>query len=168
MEIPDEYKTNFNNSTYIRGYKILEMIAKDIEENGVGKKGVYLDTSKKYYDSINASDKAKLIRLDYDLTLKEQKKRLKKRRIKKYKIEKDELTREELRSGHEFSHIRSCAMYKHISDHIDNGLIVNKETHKLITERGINDEEGLRELCKEQNWNLDWYERYIRKINHYL
>lgn len=45
-----------------------------MEENGVGTKGVYLDTSKKYYDSINTSDKAKLVRLDYDLTLKEQKK----------------------------------------------------------------------------------------------
>lgn len=80
---------------------------------------------------------------------------MKKIRIKKYKIDKDELTRETLRSGNEFSHIRSCSMYKHLSDNMDNGLIVNKNTHKLITERGINDEEELRDLCMEQNWNLD-------------
>ena len=168
MQIPDEFKISIANSTYIRGYKVLEVIAKSIEEDGVGTKGIYLETSRKYYDSINLCDKVKLLRLEYDSGLKEQRKKLKKKRIKKYDIKLDELTNEVLRRGCEFSHIRSVTMYKYISDNIDNGLIVNKETHNLITSRGVNDEDELRDLCEEQNWNIDWYDKYIGNLENII
>lgn len=168
MQISDEFKISYNNSTFIRGYKILEIIARNVEENGVGTKGIYLETSKLYYDSINSSDKAKIIRLEYDTTLKEQKKKLKKKRIKKYKIELDELTKEKLDRKCEFSHIRSCSMYKHLSDNIDNGLIINSETHQLITARGVNDEKELKDLCIEQKWCLDWYDIFLVNMMKYI
>ena len=164
MQIPEEYKCDMGKQTYIRGCKILEIIARNIEESGVGTKGVYLETSKRYYDSIALCDKAKLLRLEYDNVLKEQRKKLKKKRIKKYHIKYDELTKEELKRGCEFSHIRSVNMYKFISDNIDNGLIINKETHAIITSQGINDEEELLELCKELKWNTQWYDEYIKDL----
>lgn len=165
MQIPDEYKVNIGSNTYIRGYKVLEIIARNIEEGGVGTKGLYLETSKQYYDSINLCDKVKLLRLEYDNTMKEQRKKLKKKRIKKYRIKYDELTNESLTKEAEFSHIRSVCMYKYISDNIENGLIVNKQTHELITSRGINDEEELLELCKKVSWNVSWYEDYKRYLD---
>ena len=42
--------------------------------------------------------------------------------------------------------------------------MVNKMTHRLITERGINDENQLLALCQEQGWKTDWYEPYINKF----
>jgi len=88
--------------------------------------------------------------------------------LKKYDIKVDELTNEVLRRGCEFSHIRSVTMYKYISDNIDNGLIVNKETHNLITSRGVNDEDELRDLCEGQNWNIDWYDKYIENLENII
>lgn len=166
MKLPDEFKCTFNGELYIRGYKVLELLAKTIEENGAGKKGLNLEASKQFYDAINTCESVKLQRLQYDYTLNEARKKLKKKRRTKYKITHDELTGEALviRSC-EFSHIRSQAIYREISDHIENGLIVNKETHRLITERGINDENELLALCKEQGWKTDWYELYIQKFN---
>ncbi|MDY4815422.1 MAG: hypothetical protein SO274_07500 [Turicibacter bilis] len=165
MKMSDEFKCNFNGETYIRGYKVLELLAKTIEENGAGKKGLNLEASKQFYDAINTCESVKLQRLQYDYTLNEARKKLKKQRRKKYKIEHDELTGEPLvvRTC-EFSHIRSQSMYREISDHIENGLIVNKETHRLITERGVNDENQLLALCQEQGWKTDWYEVYINKF----
>lgn len=89
---------------------------------------------------------------------------MKKKRIKKYNIKIDELTGEKLiKKTAQFSHIRSYALFKEISDKIENGLIVNKEVHAVITKEGINDEEELLELCTKKGWNKDWYEKF--KIN---
>lgn len=165
MRLSSEFKCNFNGELYIRGYKVLELLAKTIEENGAGKKGLNLEASKKFYDAINTCESVRLQRLEYDYTLNEARKKLKKKRRTKYKLTHDELTGEPLiiRSC-EFSHIRSQSIYRELSDHIDNGLIVNKETHRLITERGINDENELLSFCKEQGWKTDWYDAYIHKF----
>ena len=44
-----------------------------------------------------------------------------------------------------------------------NGLIVNKDTHFIITQEGVNDEEELYKLCYEKGWNTDWYETLLKK-----
>ena len=45
-------------------------------------------------------------------------------------------------------------MYQEYSDNIENGLIVNKETHDKITRKEINDEDELYDLCIDNGWNL--------------
>ena len=164
MEILDKDKATFGGELYIRGCKILEIIAINIEENGVGTKGLYLEVSRMFYDAILLCDKAKVLRLEVDNELKSKRKKLKQMRIKKYNIKYDELTKEPLKNGSDFSHIRSVAMYKYISDNIENGLIINKETHAIITARGINDEEELLDLCKEMNWDISWYDNFTYNI----
>jgi len=110
---------------------------------------------------------AKLLRLEYENQLKSQRRLLKKKRINAYHIKNDELTNEPLKvRTAEFSHIRSVAMYKFISDSIDNGLIVNKETHKIITAEGVNDENELLSLCHSRNWSVDWYDIFVEKLSH--
>lgn len=164
MRIEDKYKWNDGKKVYIRGFVILSLIAKAMEEGGVGTKGTYLDVSMQYYDAINKSEKSKLLRLEYDKALVAERKSLKDKRKRKYKIKLDELTGEKLKKFSEFSHIRSVALYKEIADSIDNGLVVNKTTHEIITARGINNEEELKKLCQENNWNLGWYEKYKKNF----
>ena len=87
-------------------------------------------------------------------------------KIKKYNIKEDELTGKniDIRTC-EFSHIRSVSMYQEYSDNIENGLIVNKETHDKITRKEINDEDELYDLCIDNGWNLQWYEKYKKHLN---
>lgn len=160
MRIEDKYKMISGNKTYIRGFQILALIAQQSEENATGTKSVYLDVSKQYYDAINSCDKVKLLRLEYDKVLSATRKTLKKKRKSRYKIKEDELTGEKLRYHSEFSHIRSVALYGQLADSIENGLIVNRETHALITAEGINNEEELKLLCEEKRWSLQWYDKY--------
>ena len=164
--VPDSLKQSFDGQEYVRGYKVLEHLAKNIEENEKKKKGANLEASKQYYEAINTCPTVKLRRIEYDYTLNAARKGLKKKRRTKYKIKSDELTGKPLvvRTC-EFSHIRSYALYKELADQIDNGLIVNKETHRLITERGINDEHELLALCQEQQWATDWYDTFRHKFD---
>ena len=77
MQIPDQSKATFGNETYVRGYEVLKLIAKSIEESGTGTKGMYLETSKQFYDAISSCEKAKLLRLEYVNKLKSQRRLLK-------------------------------------------------------------------------------------------
>lgn len=165
MKIEDRYKMVNGNKTYIRGFQVLALIAQQSEENGTGTKGLYLDVSKQYYDAVNSCDKVKLLRLEYDKALSATRKSLKSKRKSKYKIKVDELTGEKLRWHSEFSHIRSVALYGQLADSIDNGLVVNKETHALITAEGINDEEELKDICEREGWSLLWYPKYKSFLN---
>ena len=67
-----------SGKSYVRGFVVISLISRYMEENGVGTKGTYLEISRAYYDSILLSDKVKLIRLEYDNAIKEQRKKLKK------------------------------------------------------------------------------------------
>ena len=164
MKLPNEDKQYFNGEPYIRGFQVVAQLAKEIEENGVGKRGLALIASKEFYESIYMCDTVVRLRLEYDKDKAVARRTLKKKRKKTYNIKYDELTGEPLKTNCEFSHIRSYAIYKQYADDIDNGLMVNKMTHRLITERGINDENQLLALCHEQGWKTDWYEPYINKF----
>ena len=164
MKLPNEDKQYFNGEPYIRGFQVVAQLAKEIEENGVGKRGLALIASKEFYESIYMCDTVVRLRLEYDKDKAVARRTLKKKRKKTYNIKYDELTGEPLKTNCEFSHIRSYAIYKQYADDIDNGLMVNKMTHRLITERCINDENQLLALCHEQGWKTDWYEPYINKF----
>ena len=113
---------------------------------------------------IRDSDKARLLRAEYREGIKQVLRNLKKQRINKYKIKNDELTNELLKARTcEFLHIRSYSIYPQYADDVDNGLIVTKEIHKIITAEGIQDEEELFELCKIKDWSINWYEKYKQK-----
>ena len=164
MALNEEDKRYFHGELYIRGYIVLGLIRKEQEEYGVGKKGINLLASEQFYNAIDRCETVRAIRLEYDSQKVDARKSLKPKRRRKYKIKFDELTGAPLKRNAEFSHIRSYSMYKRLSDNIDNGLLVNKEIHQLITERGINDENQLLALCQEQGWKTDWYETYITKF----
>lgn len=162
--IPDEAKIYVGKTIYVRGYEIKRILDKFIQEEGIGKKKQYLKYSERLFNAIRDCDTAENIRNIYQNQLQDSRKKLKVKRIKEYNIKYDELTGKKLiKKISEFSHIRSYALFKNIADKIDNGLIVNKEIHEIITKKGINDEEDLLKLCNENGWKVDWYQKF--KIN---
>ena len=116
------------------------------------------------YCFIRDSKKAEVLRARYYENIEDQRKKLKKRRIKKYNITVDELTRKLLNlKTAEFSHIRSVAIYPDLQLEEDNGLIINKETHSIITKNNIQNEEDLVRLCVQKRWETGWFV-YYKKI----
>jgi hypothetical protein len=93
---------------------------------------------------------------------------LKQRRITLFNLNQDELTGYTLyaepRRSH-FSHIRAKRMYPHLALEVWNGLIVNDDTHKTITEAEVFDEEGLLEVCRERSWSTSWYHTYLQQVS---
>jgi len=149
------------NHLFVRAYQVMGLISKEIEEADTLKKGKYLSFSEQCLISIRDSDRAKVKRAEYLEEWREQKKKLKNKRIKKYDIKFDELTGEPLnKRTAEFSHIRSSALHKSISLNIENGLIVNKATHIIITNNEISNEEELKFLCVQESWSIEWYDSY--------
>lgn len=159
--ISDDNKLIIDKKTYIRGYELMKLIDKMIQECGLGTKGEYLRYSEKHYIAIRDCDKANNLRAEAEKLLLKVRKTLKKKRRSLYKISIDELTGEVLDvKNSDFSHIRSCSLYPSLADNINNGLVVNKSTHNIITEKNINDEEELYDICKSMGWQTDWYDKY--------
>lgn len=152
---------------FVRAYEVMGMISKEIEEADTLKKGEYLSFSEQCLIAIRDSDRATVKRARFLEDWREKKKNLKKDRIKKYRIVLDELTGEPLeKRTAEFSHIRSSSVYRELSLEIENGLIVNKATHTLITESGVCNEDELLFLCQEEGWDTSWHDKYLEFLNY--
>ncbi|RRD39307.1 hypothetical protein EII29_07845 [Leptotrichia sp. OH3620_COT-345] len=152
---------NRTGTEYITGAEFISLLSIIFDSATTFRRRDYIRYSEKLYLLIRDSDKAEVMRARYfeDLTYKRNK--LKNQRIKKYSIVTDELTGMNLKiQTAEFSHIRSVALYPDLQLELDNGLIINKKTHELITEKGIQNEEDLYNLCLEKNWNTNWYNFY--------
>lgn len=164
-KIDDKYKRTYNSKIYIKSHEVVYEIIKEREKaSSCGTKGIYLKISNDYYEEMQNSDIVKLKKAEYDAYMVASRKKLKGGRKRVYKICKDELTNKKLKRNSQFSHIRSVAIYKELVNSIDNGLLVNEDTHSIITKNGIQDEEQLFDLCQLNGWNTDWYERFKENI----
>lgn len=161
--IDQKYKTTYEGEEYVLWSSIISIVEKRREEKPKNK---YLSLVMDILNEINESDDIQLLRLKAQNLMEQRVKKLKKERIKSYKIKKDELTNEPLdKKKAEFSHIRSVAMFPDLAGNMWNGLIVNKDTHVIITQVGVNDEEELYKLCYKKGWNTDWYNAYKEELN---
>ncbi|WP_310482595.1 hypothetical protein [Chamaesiphon sp. VAR_48_metabat_403] len=155
-----EHRRSSAEGTYLRYSEVSRILSDIIQSAGTLKRERYAGYSESIGRAIRDSDKAVLQRaLSYAAT-KETKRQLKSKRLRTLSPRIDELTNEPLAKTCEFSHIRSCAVYPSLSTNVWNGLIVNKTTHNLITDRQIYDENRLLQLCYEQNWNTKWYRAF--------
>lgn len=158
-------KINIEGHMFVRASEVSGKIFQEIEEANSLKKGEYLKFSSQCLTAIRDSDRSVVKRAWYNEKQREEKKKLKSRRIKKYDVTTDELTGERLiKRTAEFSHIRSASLHKSVSLEIENGLIVNKTTHDIITAQEISDEEDLKSLCEINKWSLHWYPSYKKKF----
>jgi len=146
---------------YITGTEFIGLLSNIFDSATTFRRRDYIRYSEKLYILIRDSDKAEVMRARYYEDLTDKKNKLKVQRIKKYKIKIDELTGANLKTQTaEFSHIRSVAIYPDLQLELDNGLIVNKKTHEIITEKGIQNEDDLYTLCIAKGWNTKWYNFY--------
>lgn len=161
--IDKKYKTTYEGEEYVLWSSIISIVEKRREENP---KNRYLSLVMDILNEINECDEIQLLRLKAKNLMEQRVKKLKNKRIRSYKLKDDELTNAPLdKKKAEFSHIRSVAMFPELAEMMWNGLIVNKDTHFIITQEGVIDEEELYKLCYEKGWNTDWYETYKEKLN---
>ena len=155
---------NRSNDDFISGKDFIFLISDIFENATTFKRRDYIRYSENLYRLIRDSDKAEVLRARYQENISEKKNGLKKDRLKKYPTNVDELTGKKLDyQRSEFSHIRSVAVYPDLQLEIENGLIVNKETHDIITKENVQNEDDLYSLCIKNNWNINWYD-YYRKF----
>lgn len=163
-QIDEREKRVINGTIYIHGPEVLKLLDSERMYSSTIKRSKNLAVSRDTYLAIEDSDSVSFMRAEYMEDMNEERKKLKGRRISRYGIDFDELTGEELKSNCQFSHIRSWTRYPRYALDIDNGLIVNNSTHKIITSCGVNDEEELFDLCQDENWDISWYDKYKRKF----
>lgn len=158
--MPEESKKCINNEVYIAAYEIIKILEKRIQETPL-KTREYLAYSQNIYTNVRELGEIKYEQQKIKETYKEMVKKLKNDRIKKMRIQKDELTGQKLeKKTAEFAHIRSQTMYIELAAHLHNGLIVNRKTHEMITQKDIHHEDQLFDLCIKMQWSTRWYEPY--------
>lgn len=165
-EIADEDKLmpgtiKSSNVEFIVFGEVLKLINRELVEARDERKRMYLKISEKALINLRDCDKLAVLALQKDVIYNKELKKLKGKRKKIYKIKFDELTGEKLEKDAEFSHIRSKASYPKLALDIENGLLINKETHNKLTNLQIEDEVQLEKLCIEEGWNLDWKKKFL-------
>ncbi|MNR27656.1 hypothetical protein D3C85_1449370 [compost metagenome] len=119
----------------------------------------YIRYSELFYKAIRDCSRARELRAEFYEHLNRSIGRLKQQRLGVSCL--DELTGEFLDiPSCEFSHIRSVSLYPELAGLVENGLLVNKATHREITRNSINDERELLQLCQLNGWNTNWYNNY--------
>lgn len=161
FNLDDDEKINWENKTYVSLGAVMKLVNKKLSSIGTGKTRDYLTFVEQYLISMRDNDKFINMRTKLEKDWQDEVNKLKNQRKRKYKIEYDELTGEPLKKNCQFSHIRSKAMYKNVSLDINNGLIVNAETHNIITAKKVTNEDELLSLCKDKGWETSWYNEYI-------
>jgi hypothetical protein len=163
-KIRDEHKKVGAEGTYLRYSEVNKILTNIIQSAGSIKRESYAEYSESIGRSIRDSDKAKLLKHHTYESIKAAKAKLKSTRIKQFKIFTDELTNVPLTASSQFSHIRSCSVYPQFAASVWNGLIVNRNTHQIITHNEINDEDRLLELCREEKWNTKWHQEFVGSL----
>lgn len=155
----------FSGTTYLSGSAILYILDEVITRAGISKRRLYAQLSENLCKDIRDSAAAKERQTLFERQMKDTRSKLKRDRIRLFSVDADELTGEELdRRSAEFSHILSASYYFEFSDKVWNGLVVNKPTHELITQKNVADDKELLVLCKEQGWKRDWLKDFNKHI----
>ena len=154
-------KSNFNGDMCIKYSAVIYRLSEIIQSPTSHKRREYLRVSEDIGRAVRDSSPVEIIRLRYREFIEETKKKLKYQRIKKYNLFLDELTGLPLDiSSSEFHHIRRQSIAPAWISFIWNGLILNRDTHDIITMSNISDEYDLRDICIDKGWSIDWFERY--------
>lgn len=137
-----------DNKLYLYGPEALKRIAVEKTRAGTNEKRLkYLKLSMEMYQQLDDSGAIDDKKHKFQFALLEAKKSLKGDRLEKIHTDTDELTGKPLSQDAQFSHIRAFHAYPAIGLKIENGLIVNPETHAVITKQGVVNEKQLLKLC---------------------
>lgn len=151
-----------NNESYLYGPEAVKRLY--LEKNLPGasiSRRKYLAIALDMYRQLDESDAVENRRNEFQNALVEAKASLKGERQKLVHTDVDELTGAPLKVDAQFSHIRAFHVYPGLGLKRHNGLIVNPETHKVITKENVVNEKELLKLCIRKGWNTDWYDDYM-------
>lgn len=155
------------NSTYIKGEGVCYLLDSMITNARSLLRENYVKYSQLLYIAIRDCSRARELRAEHYESTKKILKNLKTNRLR-LSIEYDELTGNPLNKlSCEFSHIRSVSLYPDFSAYVENGLLVNKDVHNIITSSNIFDENQLLNLCNENGWRTSWYHSYLDFLNNF-
>ena len=163
--ISKEYKSRGAAGTYLHYVEVNKRLCQIVMNAGTIKHERYAEFSESIGLAIRDSSKAKLQRAQSYAALNATKGKLKQMRSKLLQISRDELTGLPLLPSSQFSHIRSCAIYPQLATYIWNGLIVNRDIHKIVTDSYVNDENELYDLCRQEGWSTIWFDKYVAQFN---
>lgn len=159
--VADYDKYRDGTQLYIRGTAICQLLDTNIQNARSLQRENYIRFSELFYKAIRDCSRARELRAEFYEHLQRILGRLKQDRIRSFEIKNDELTNEPLDlQTCEFSHIRSTSLFPELAGLMENGLIINKNTHNEITKNSINDETELLQLCEINGWNTNWFYRY--------
>lgn len=161
----DEKIVATNGDIYVSGSSLCKYLDERVNYAGKLNTEDYLEYSYALLVATRRCSRSRELRARRYEQTSEKLKRLKSIRIKAHKITKDELTGDDLNiRTAEFSHIRSKSAYPQIAHYLNNGLIVNKSTHDLITRNNVNDEKELQFLCHQMSWSTEWYSDFEKSF----
>ncbi|WP_252178101.1 hypothetical protein [Endozoicomonas sp. 4G] len=164
--IPSGDKVNFGGVICINYSAVIYRLNEIIDSPISNQRRDYLRLSENIGKSVRDSDSAEVYRLRYNEYITSVKRELKKSRIKQFNIVCDELTGFKLiKRTSEFHHIRRQSVYPNLVNMIWNGLIINKDTHEIITDNNINDEYDLLDLCQQMGWSTLWFDYYENALS---
>ena len=166
--IREHDKANFEGNNYIKYSAVIYRINELIQSPIAYKRKEYLRLSETIGITVRDSSPVENIQFKYREYIEEEKKKLKQKRINTHNISHDELTGEFLDiTSAEFHHIRRQSTYPSMISLVWNGLIVNKQTHDMLTQGGVSDEVDLREVCVKNQWNTHWINIYEDNLELY-
>ena len=150
--------------TFLRSSKVCEWVSESIQSSGTARREDYLRYSEAVFRKIRDSDKAKLLRAEFREHLNGIQRGLKKQRVKRLKLQHDELTGAPLSKGANFAHIRAVCVDFEMADKDWNGVVVNPETHLVLTKQEILDENDLLLVCESRRWHTEWHGEFRREL----
>lgn len=155
---------NHGGKKYLHGQKVVELINRTILKAPRGKTPEYAKFSEFIWKQLRDCSFAEERRTVYYETQKKLRRKLKSKRIKDKKISFDELTGDplDMRRSH-FAHIRAVSLYPDWAEVSWNGIIVNDDTHMIMTKEKALNEIDLKLLCDERQWSIKWESDFLAK-----
>ncbi len=150
--------------TLVRSTKVCEWVNQSIQSPTATRTADYLKYSEAVYRKVRDCKEARLLRAEFREQLESTQKNLKKQRVKRLKIKHDELTGASLERSANFAHIRAACVYFEMADKDWNGVVINVETHQVLTKEGILDEGELLHFCEKKKWKTDWHGTFKREL----
>lgn len=128
----------------------------------IGKQNIYLKYVRSIYQNITSAAFVQELRTAFLIDVDQQRPYLKAGRISKYGIASCEFTGETINDANafEFAHIMSVSTHLFYAKNIDNGVIIKKELHRMLTRLNIHSFAGMLEFCEERKFSTRWAEDF--------
>lgn len=163
--VPGRDRVALEGSRYVRGWQVAQRIDRDLQACARLIRSEYLEFSEQHYHGVRNDTEAKLLRLRHQESLRQLSRRLKAERVRGLGLTRDELTGRPLheRRSH-FAHVLSRSVYPEYLDCTWNGVVVNDDTHELLSAADLVDHTDLARFCEERGLSTAWRGPFVHAL----